>query len=116
MAAFSETEHVIDPARAREMIESGEAQLIDVREPYEWEAGHIAQAVHIEMERVAARSDEIDRDRPVIFQCRLGARSALVSEAFRHTGYDAYNMAGGLKAWADAGLPLEPDDGHVADH
>jgi rhodanese-related sulfurtransferase len=116
MGAFSQTENDLDPARVSEMVAAGEAQLIDVREPYEHEAGRIAGAVHIEMERVASRADEIDKDRPVVFHCRLGTRSALVTDAFRHAGYDAYNMAGGIQAWADAGLPLEPEGGHVADH
>jgi rhodanese-related sulfurtransferase len=114
--AFSQTEHDLTPDRVKEMIDSGEAQLVDVREPYEWEAGRIAGAVHIELERLAGRSDELATDKPVIFQCRVGRRSALASEAFRAAGYDAYNMAGGIQAWAEAGLPLEPEDGTVADH
>jgi adenylyltransferase/sulfurtransferase len=116
MAAFQQTEHDLDPARVREMVEAGEAQLVDVREPYENEAGRIAGSLHIEMERLAARSEEIEKDRPVVFHCRVGHRSALVTEAFRHAGYDAYNLAGGIQAWADAGLPIEPADGRVADH
>jgi rhodanese-related sulfurtransferase len=114
--AFSQTEHDLAPDRVKEMVDSGEAQLIDVREPYEWEAGRIAGAVHIELERLAGRSDELAKDKPVIFQCRVGRRSALASEAFRAAGYDAYNLGGGIKAWVDAGLPIEPDDGTVADH
>ena len=114
--AFSQTEHDLAPERVKEMVDSGEAQLIDVREPYEWEAGRIAGAVHIELERLAGRSDELAKDKPVIFQCRVGRRSALASEAFRAAGYDAYNLGGGIKAWVDAGLPIEPDDGTVADH
>jgi rhodanese-related sulfurtransferase len=114
--AFSQTEHDLAPDRVKEMVDGGEAQLIDVREPYEWEAGRIAGAVHIELERLAGRSDELAKDKPVIFQCRVGRRSALASEAFRAAGYDAYNLGGGIKAWVDAGLPIEPDDGTVADH
>jgi rhodanese-related sulfurtransferase len=114
--AFSQTEHDLAPDRVKEMVDSGDAQLIDVREPYEWEAGRIAGAVHIELERLAGRSDELAKDKPVIFQCRVGRRSALASEAFRAAGYDAYNLGGGIKAWVDAGLPIEPEDGTVADH
>ena len=114
--AFSQTEHDLAPDRVKEMVDSGEAQLIDVREPYEWEAGRIAGAVHIELERLAGRSDELAKDKPVIFQCRMGRRSAFAVEAFRNGGYDAYNLTGGIQAWADAGLPLEPEDGTVADH
>ena len=116
MAAFSETEHDLAPERVKELVESGEAQLVDVREPYEWEAGRIPGAKHIELERLAGQADALDQDKPVVFQCRMGRRSALATQAFRPAGYDAYNMTGGIQAWADAGLPLEPADGTVADH
>jgi rhodanese-related sulfurtransferase len=114
--AFDETERDLAPNRVAELVESGEAQLIDVREPYEFEAGHIAGVKHIELEHLAGRAGEIDKDRPVIFHCRVGRRSALATEAFAASGYDAYNMAGGIQAWADAGLPLEPEGGSVAAH
>ena len=52
----------VDPDRAKELIEAGEVQLVDVREPYEWEAGRIAGARHIELERLAAEADSLDRD------------------------------------------------------
>jgi rhodanese-related sulfurtransferase len=114
--AFSDTEFDLAPERVKELVEGGEAQLVDVREPYEWDAGRIAGALHIELERLAGRAEELDREKPVIFQCRMGRRSALATQAFRAAGYDAYNMTGGIKAWSDAGLPLEPDGGKVADH
>jgi rhodanese-related sulfurtransferase len=97
-------------------LSDGDAQVIDVREPYEREAGHIGGTRHIELERLASNAESIDRDRPVIFQCRLGARSLMAAQAFRRAGYDAYSMAGGVQQWADEGRPLEPEDGHVADH
>ena len=114
--AFSDTEYDLAPERVKELVEGGEAQLVDVREPYEWDAGRIPGALHIELERLAGRAEELDREKPVVFQCRMGRRSALATQAFRAAGYDAYNMTGGIKAWADAGLPLEPDGGKVADH
>jgi rhodanese-related sulfurtransferase len=114
--AFEETRHDLSPEQVSERLAKGEAQLVDVREPYEWEAGRIAGARHIELERLAFRADEIDKERPVIFHCRLGRRSAMATEAFLASGYDAYNMAGGIQAWADKGLPLEPEDGQVAEH
>ncbi len=114
--AFSDTEYDLAPERVKELVEGGEAQLVDVREPYEWDAGRISGALHIELERLAGRAEELDREKPVVFQCRMGRRSALATQAFRAAGYDAYNMTGGIKAWADAGLPLEPDGGKVADH
>jgi rhodanese-related sulfurtransferase len=116
MNAFDETQRDLSPQQAQEMIDSGDAQLVDVREPYEWEAGRIAGAVHIELEHLAARAGEIDKGKKVIFQCRVGRRSAMATEAFAASGYDAYNLAGGITAWVDAGLPIEPEGGEVAAH
>ena len=67
-------------------------QLVDVREPYEWEAGRIAGARHIELEQLASQAESLDRDRPVLFYCRVGARSAMAAHAFRRAGFDAYSM------------------------
>jgi hydroxyacylglutathione hydrolase/adenylyltransferase/sulfurtransferase len=106
----------VTPERVAEMQRDGEIQLIDVREDYEWEVGRIAGARHVELERVASQAPTIDRDKPVVFYCRLGARSGMAANAFRRAGYDAYSMTGGLSAWDERGLPLDPDDGHVADH
>ena len=93
-----------------------EIELVDVREPYEYEAGRITGARHLELGELAARATELDRDRPVVFYCRVGVRSAMAADAFRRAGYDAWSMAGGLQGWAGDGLPLEPADGTVAAH
>ena len=106
----------VAPDAVRQAHDAGEIQLIDVRETYEWEAGHIAGARHIELERVASEAPSIDRDKPVVFYCRLGARAGMAANAFRRAGYDARNMVGGITEWAERGLPLEPDDGRVAEH
>jgi rhodanese-related sulfurtransferase len=52
----------------------------------------------------------------VVFQCRAGSRSLMAAQALRASGFEAYSLAGGLLAWTDAGLPLDPPDGTVADH
>lgn len=93
-----------------------EVQLVDVREPYEWEAGHIEDARHVELERLASEADTLDRDRPVVLYCRLGARSGMAANAFRRAGFDAYSMVGGLERWAAEGRPLVPEGGTVAPH
>jgi len=114
--AFEETERELTPQRVAEMLSGGEAQVVDVREPYEYEAGHIAGVKHIPLEHLAGAAGEIDKEKRVVFHCRIGRRSALATEAFAASGYDAHNMAGGIEAWAEAGLPLEPEDGVVAHH
>jgi rhodanese-related sulfurtransferase len=104
----------LSPARVAEMLRDG-AQLIDVREPYERAAGRIPDdSAHIELDQLTAQADSIDRERPVVFYCRTGSRSAMAAEAFAAAGYDAHNLDGGLKAWLADGLPIEPSDGRVA--
>jgi rhodanese-related sulfurtransferase len=106
----------VDPADVDRRRREGDVQLIDVREDHEWDAGRIAGARHVQLAEVAAQAATIDRDTPVVFYCRVGGRSTMAADAFRRAGYDAYSMAGGLEAWAGQGLPLEPEDGTVADH
>jgi rhodanese-related sulfurtransferase len=102
-----------DTAKA---LADGSAQVIDVREDYEREAGHVAGTRHIALAQVAANAESIDPERPVIFQCRVGSRSLMAAQAFRRAGFDAYSMAGGVLQWADEGRPLQPEGGTVADH
>jgi rhodanese-related sulfurtransferase len=102
------------PQQVAELLASSEIQLIDVRQPEEHEAGRIAGGRLIELGQLAAQIDTIDREKPVVFYCRTGARSAMATEAFRGAGFDAHNMAGGLMDWEASGLPLEPADGYVA--
>lgn len=107
----------VDPERVAQWLrEDSQPQLIDVRERYEREAGHIADTRHIELGQLSQRADSVGRERPVVFYCRVGSRSLMAAQAFRAAGYDAYSMAGGLKRWAQEGRPLSPDGGTVADH
>jgi len=114
--AFHAADVDVSPEWVRERHEAGEIQLVDVREAYEWQAGRLTGARHVELERVASQAPTIDKERPVVFYCRVGARSGMAANAFRRAGYDAYSMDGGITAWTDKGLPIEPDDGTVADH
>ena len=114
--AFHAADVDVPPEDVRARHERGEVQLIDVREGYEHAAGRIAGARHIEIERLASQAGTIERDRPVVFYCRLGARSGMAANAFRRAGWEAYSMVGGLEAWDARDLPLEPAGGHVADH
>jgi len=117
MAELNDDAQSIDitPKRATDLIAEENAQLIDVREGHEWEAGRIVGARHIPVEQIPAAGTSLDRDRPIVFQCRSGSRSAMVTMAFRQAGYDAYNLGGGLLAWVEDGLAIEPEDGTVAD-
>jgi adenylyltransferase/sulfurtransferase len=102
------------PQKVAELLAQGDIQLIDVRQPEEHVAGRIAGDRLIELNRLAIEVDSIERDKPVVFYCRSGSRSAMATQAFRGAGFDAHNMSGGLIDWAAAGLPLDPPDGYVA--
>ena len=115
MAAESAGETEVSLEQGAELWSSGHAQLIDVRRDYEWDAGRIDGARHVEMNDIAGAAETIERDRPVIFYCRSGNRSSLAAAAFREAGWEAYNLAGGLRAWAEKGLPIVPQDAKVAD-
>ncbi|HZR15566.1 MAG TPA: rhodanese-like domain-containing protein [Acidimicrobiia bacterium] len=94
----------------------GGAVLLDVREPEEWYAGHAPGATWIPLGRVPAERAALPTDRPVLAVCRVGGRSAQAVAALRRWGVDARNVAGGMQAWAAAGLPVVTDDdrpGHV---
>jgi rhodanese-related sulfurtransferase len=104
------------PARVAELLRDDSIQLVDVREPYEREAGHIAGSRHLPLAELTAAAPTIDPSKPVVFVCRVGARSSMAAWSFARAGYDAHNLDGGMAAWAHSGLPLEPEDGRVADH
>jgi rhodanese-related sulfurtransferase len=106
----------VTPEHTAAALADGSAQVIDVREPYEVQAGRIPGARHIELQELAAQAETLDRDRPVIFQCRSGARSLMAAQAFRRAGYDAWSMVGGLEQWVQEGREIEPADGKVASH
>ena len=102
------------PERVAELHGAGEAELIDVRQDYEHAAGHIANTRHVEINSLTSQAESIPRDRTVVFYCRSGSRSRMAAEAFAQAGWDAHNLAGGLIAWVERGLPIEPSGGEVA--
>jgi rhodanese-related sulfurtransferase len=114
MTAFSDVD--VEPEQLAAALRDGDVQLVDVREDGEWDAGRIAGARHVALGQVAAEAESLDRERPLVFYCRVGSRSSMAADAFARAGFDAHSLAGGLEAWAARGLPLEPEDGRVADH
>jgi rhodanese-related sulfurtransferase len=88
-------------------------QILDVREPYEWEAGHIEESIHVPLADVmAGRAQELlDASRPVLVVCRSGNRSELAALILQTRGFQAHNLEGGTERWAAAGLPIVASDG-----
>ncbi|MGH3647483.1 MAG: rhodanese-like domain-containing protein [Micromonosporaceae bacterium] len=88
------------------------AVLLDVREPDEWEAGRAPDAIHVPMQEIPARLDDVPVDGDVVVVCRMGGRSAQVVNFLRAQGREnACNLDGGMRAWAKAGRPLVNDSG-----
>jgi rhodanese-related sulfurtransferase len=103
----------LSPQEANELLASGRAQALDVREAEEWEAGRLAGSRWIPLSELPARLPELESTGPLLVVCRTGSRSSYVADALASQGWEASNLAGGLFAWTAAGLPLEPDDGYV---
>ena len=99
-------------ADAAEEIAGG-ALVVDVREPVEWDAGHIPGSVLIPLGELGARVGELPRDRRMVIVCRTGSRSGYAADALHGAGYDVANLRGGLFAWAAGPHPIEPDGGYV---
>jgi rhodanese-related sulfurtransferase len=117
MSSPPSTEIGLAPQRVADwMREDPDLQVIDVREPYEHEAGHIAGTRRISLTELSEQAASLDASRPVVFYCRVGSRSTMAAQALRGAGYEAYSMDGGLARWAGEERPLQPDGGFVADH
>ena len=81
--------------------------IIDVREPDEFAAGRVPQAVNIPLQQLPARLMEVPTEAPVAVICQSGRRSAQGAEVLNAAGIDAVTVDGGTAAWAQAGHPLE---------
>jgi rhodanese-related sulfurtransferase len=100
------TETDLDPRDVAQRLEEGWL-LVDVRRDDERADARIAGDLHIVLDQLTARAGEIDADRPVVFYCHTGSRSAMAAQAFRASGFDAHSLAGGIEAWESAGLPVD---------
>lgn len=81
--------------------------VLDVREPAEWEQGHVPGALHIPFGELARRMGELPVGRRVITYCASGIRSSLAASMLEQAGRESANMRGGFTAWRGAGLPVE---------
>ena len=79
--------------------------FVDVREQFEWDAGHIEDAVHIPLAEIPVRYAELDIGQQIVTVCHLGQRSELAAQFLRQRGFDAHNLDGGMAMWASEQLP-----------
>jgi rhodanese-related sulfurtransferase len=99
----------MEPKQAQAQI--GTSQFLDVRELYEFQAGHVEGSTHIPLLDLPERFGELDRERLTIVVCQIGQRSELAARFLRDQGYDAHNLEGGMARWSAEGLPYSADEG-----
>jgi rhodanese-related sulfurtransferase len=93
---------------AKEMIDNGDVQVIDSREGWEHEEGHVPGSLNIPHMATLPRARDLATDKPILFICKSGARSAVAAEFAATMGLtDLYNVEGGIIAWANAGYEVE---------
>lgn len=97
----------IDAPTAHRKLAEGEAVLIDVREPYEYAAGHAPNAALIPLMQLRGRMRELPSDREILFICETGSRSLTAAHWARESGLNSTSVAGGTSIWRMHGLPLE---------
>ena len=95
---------------ATQLINRRDAVMLDVRETKDYEGGRVPNAVHLPQSQLASRGDELKplTGRPVIIYCERGQRSRTAAAALTKLGFtEVYTRRGGLRAWSEAGLPVE---------
>ena len=102
----------VSTLEATRLINSEDPLLLDVREPNEYNSGHLPDALHIPLSQIKDRADELAKyaSRPVIVYCARGVRSSSAASALAKLGFArVLELRGGLQAWVDAGLPTRRD-------
>jgi hydroxyacylglutathione hydrolase len=88
--------------------EHEDLQVIDVRRPAEYEAGHVPGARNAQLAELAKRTSEFDPGRPTAVVCASGYRSSAATSLLEQKGFgELYNVVGGTNGWIAAGYPAE---------
>ncbi|MGE5702469.1 MAG: MBL fold metallo-hydrolase [Clostridia bacterium] len=104
-ASLESYEEVL-PSEIALQVEKGEVHVLDVRNQTEWEEGHIPGATHVMLGTLPNRLDEVPTDKPLLVQCRSGARSAMACSVLQSNGIkQVINLTGGITKWMQEGLP-----------
>ena len=105
---FAEPFQRISPEQARELIESGTVQVIDVREDWEYANGHIPNARLVPLKKIISAAHQHVEGDNIVFVCEVGQRSAVAAEFAAALGKKhLYNLEGGTSAWRSLGFPIE---------
>ncbi|WP_240695323.1 rhodanese-like domain-containing protein [Thermus caldilimi] len=97
----------IQPAAAKQMMDTLDVFILDVREPAEFKDGRIPGAVNIPIRDLPKRLGEIPKGKPIIVYCGIGHRGAMALLFLKGQGYNVKSILGGYKAWTGANLPVE---------
>ncbi len=93
--------------RVHDLADTPDPYIVDVRETYEFTAGHVPGAVSMPLSLLPLRYQELPRDREIYLVCEVGARSGQATVALSQAGWNVVNVLGGTNAWTNAGYPLE---------
>ena len=100
----------VETLEATQLINHRDAVILDVREDKEFATGHLPNAKHIPLGQLAARLKDVEKfkNKPIVVNCRSGARSATACGILRKNGFEeVYNLKGGINAWQQANMPVE---------
>lgn len=99
---------VITPNELAGILATRDADVVDVRNPDEWNGGHIAGTRLVPLDQLRADPDAaLEHGKAIVFVCAKGVRSMTAAKLAERFGYErVYNLDGGTKAWAEQGLPL----------
>ena len=92
----------LDPHKAQEMVEEGSVNVIDIRDPGSYSAGHIPSAVSLNDTNIKEFIESTDKEKPLIVYCYHGISSRGAAEYLSQNGFkEVYSMTGGIEAWPD---------------
>jgi rhodanese-related sulfurtransferase len=107
---LNKTEQIPVTAASEFVNSNGDAQLVDVRQPGEYGAGHAAGAVNLPLNSLSQNIDKLDPTKPTYVICQTGYRSSLATSILENAAFKSvHNVAGGTKGWLEAGLPSETE-------
>lgn len=101
---------VVDSSNFEKQMQEKSSQIVDVRTPQEFSAGHIANAVNMDVtaDGFEQQIESLDKDKPVMVYCKSGGRSARAASILKDKGFkNVYDLDGGIIGWEEAKKPIE---------
>lgn len=99
-----------EEAYRKHAAEAGDALIVDVRQPAEWASGTIPGAARVPLTHLGGYLDELPKERQLLTICASNHRSPLAARRLKKAGFDVLDVAGGMQAWREAGLPVEESE------